>query len=48
MPGEAHLDDVADGFQILGIEHQRLAQDEMEGIIGNDSISAACASTAVP
>ncbi|MEC8164922.1 MAG: FAD-dependent oxidoreductase, partial [Pseudomonadota bacterium] len=33
-PGEAHLDDVADGFQTLGIEHQRLTRDEMEGITG--------------
>ena len=33
-PGEAHLDDVADGFQTHGMEHQRHTQDEMEGITG--------------
>jgi len=33
-PGEKHLDDVADGFQTLGIEYQRLTQDEMQGITG--------------
>ena len=33
-PGEAHLDDVADGFQTLGIEHKAVSQDELEEITG--------------
>lgn len=33
-PGETHLDDVADGFKTLGIDHRIVAPDELQEITG--------------
>ena len=47
-PGEAHLDDVADGFQTLASSTSASRKTRWKGSPAHDSISAACASTAMP